>query len=235
VRSAAEFSQCRRYRWTLTRTWDESKPLVVFCGLNPSTADETQDDPTIRRELGFARDWGFGRYVKVNAYAWRSTDPKGLWQADDPIGEHNFPAITYWGKQAALFVVAWGANIQPGHAWKLRLLLTVANIQPYALKLTKTGHPAHPLFALEVGGQELADRIPAPRDLERGGIIGAANLYTVIHPLRPLEMRGRLPWHMPEQHGFVLGDQRPLPFLPCKGALGFWGNFEIRDGKAVQL
>lgn len=70
---------------------------------------------------------------------------------------------------------------------------------------------------------------------ERGGIIGAANLYTVIHPLRPIEMPQRLPWHMPEQFGFVLGDQRPLPFLPCKGALGFWGNFDIRDGKAVQL
>lgn len=77
--------------------------------------------------------------------------------------------------------------------------------------------------------------IPEPDQLERGGIIGAANLYTVIHPLRPFEMPGRLPWHMPEQYGFVLGDMRPLPFLPCKGALGFWGNFEIRDSQAVQL
>jgi hypothetical protein len=91
------------------------------------------------------------------------------------------------------------------------------------------------LFALEVGGTELANSIPEPRELARGGIIGAANLYTVIHPLRPIEMAQRLPWHMPDQFGFVLGDQRPLPFLPCKGALGFWGSFEIRDGKAVLL
>jgi len=90
------------------------------------------------------------------------------------------------------------------------------------------------LFALEVGGQALVDRIPNPDRLERGGIIGATILYTVIHPLRHIEMAGRLPWHMPEQFGFVLGDTRPLPFLPCKGALGFWGDFEIVDGKAVQ-
>jgi hypothetical protein len=90
------------------------------------------------------------------------------------------------------------------------------------------------LFALEVGGLELSNRIPAPRELERGGIIGAANLYTVLHPLRPTEMPMRLPWHMPEQYGFVLGDTRPLPFLPCKGSLGFWGSFEIRDGQAVR-
>jgi hypothetical protein len=88
------------------------------------------------------------------------------------------------------------------------------------------------LFALEV---DPTINMPGPRDLERGGIIGATNLYTVIHPLRPIEMQQRLPWHMPEQFGFVLGDTRPLPFLPCKGALGFWGNFEIVDGRAVQL
>jgi hypothetical protein len=90
-------------------------------------------------------------------------------------------------------------------------------------------------FAETVQGYQFAHDMPLPEQLERGGIVGAANLYTVIHPLRPSEMPGRLPWHMPEQYGFVLGDMRPLPFLPCKGALGFWGNFEIHDGQAVQL
>lgn len=90
-------------------------------------------------------------------------------------------------------------------------------------------------FAIKVGGGALASRIPLPDELERGGIVGTTNLYTVIHPLRPIEMKMRLPWHMPEQYGFVIADTRPLPFLPCKGALGFWGNFDLRDGKAVQL
>lgn len=144
--SAAEFSACRRYRWTLTRTWDDSKRLVVFCGLNPSTADETQDDPTIRRELGFARDWGAGRYVKVNAYGFRSTDPRGLWAVDDPIGEHNFAAIAHWAKAADIFVAAWGANIKAALAWKLRLLFDVNRITVHALGLTKSGQPVHPLY-----------------------------------------------------------------------------------------
>lgn len=90
-------------------------------------------------------------------------------------------------------------------------------------------------FARDAGGIGLASRVPWPEKLERGGIVGAANLYTVIHPLLPMQMERRLPWHMPEQYGFVLGDVRPLPFLPCKGALSFWGNFEIRDGQAVRL
>jgi len=101
--------------------------------------------------------------------------------------------------------------------------------------MKRSDYDAAALFATEVGGPALAGRIPLWNDLERGGIVGGANLYTVIHPLRPVEMPGRLPWHMPEQYGFVLGDARPLPFLPCKGALGFWGDFEIRDGQAVQL
>ncbi len=91
------------------------------------------------------------------------------------------------------------------------------------------------IFAEGVGGAALANRIPEYASLERGGIIGATNLYTVIHPLLPMQMRDRLPWHMADQYGFVIADTRPLPFLPCKGALGFWGNFDIVDGQAVQL
>jgi hypothetical protein len=84
-----------------------------------------------------------------------------------------------------------------------------------------------------VAGLDLDLPVPEPKQLARGGIVGVANLATVIHPLRPTEMADRLPWHMPEQFGFVLDASRPLPFLPCKGALGFWGDFEVRNGKAV--
>ncbi len=90
-------------------------------------------------------------------------------------------------------------------------------------------------MAEEVGGLALANAIPKPEHLQRGGIVGVTNLYTVIHPLRPVEMASRDPWHMPDQFGFVIADTKPLPFLACKGALGFWGNFEVRDGKAVRL
>jgi len=153
--TGATFSPCRRYRYALWREWDATKPTVVFCGLNPSTADETQDDPTIRRELGFARDWGFGRYVKVNAYGYRSTDPKGLWAVDDPRGEDNFLAIrvacfdAIIKREGGLFVACWGNNIRERDAWELRRMLKTEGIRVHALKLTKGGFPAHPLYLLK--------------------------------------------------------------------------------------
>ncbi len=83
--------------------------------------------------------------------------------------------------------------------------------------------------------------VPEPDGLARGGILGVAELFDVVSPLTPLQLELRVEsgkhfaWHMPEQFGFRLRNVRPLPFLPCKGALGFWGSFEIVDGKAVQL
>lgn len=74
VESSARFSDCRRYRYTLTRRFADG-PTVAFIGLNPSTADEHADDPTIRRCLGFAKRWGYGELVMLNLYALRSTDP----------------------------------------------------------------------------------------------------------------------------------------------------------------
>jgi hypothetical protein len=142
----ATFSPCERYRYTLTRSWDNDKPIVCFCGLNPSTADAKDPDPTITREIGFAKSWGYGALVKVNAYAFRSTDPKGLWSVDDPYGPDNIAAIREWAKKADLFVAAWGANIRPDQAWKLRTLFVVNRIRVHALKLTKSGQPAHPLY-----------------------------------------------------------------------------------------
>lgn len=73
-------------------------------------------------------------------------------------------------------------------------------------------------------------QLPRPEELDRGGIVGAASLIHVIEPGKKGDV-----WHFPQQYGFVLIEVQPLPFLPCRGALGFWGNFEIRDGKAVQL
>ncbi len=150
--TGATFSPCRRYRYALWREWDETKPTVIFCGLNPSTADETQDDPTIRRELDFARRWGFGRLVKVNAYAWRSTDPKGLWSVEDPRGVDNFLAIKahcfdcMHKRQGGLFVAAWGNNIRERDSNDLLRALRFEGVKVHALKLTKQGNPNHTLY-----------------------------------------------------------------------------------------
>lgn len=141
----ATFGPCRRYRYALWREWDASKPTVVFCGLNPSTADANYDDATIRREVGFARSWGFGRLVKVNAYAFCSTKPEGLWKAPDPYGPDNVEHLRYWAKKATWFVAAWGNNIRDEQAYKLRLLFIVNRVTVHALKITKQGQPHHPL------------------------------------------------------------------------------------------
>lgn len=142
----ATFSECRRYRYALWRVWDRSLPTVVFCGLNPSTADETHDDPTVRRELAFARDWGFGRYVKVNAYAWRSTDPRALWKSPDPCGDDNLGHIVAHAMESKLFVAAWGNHIRAAQETAILTAMVCARIRVHALRLTKQGHPSHPLY-----------------------------------------------------------------------------------------
>lgn len=142
VTSGAIFSTCREYRYSLWRLWDSSKPTVTFCGLNPSTADETVDDPTIRRCIGYARDWGFGQLIMVNAYAYRSTDPKGLWATMNPIGYRNIDSIVHASRVSGLFVAAWGSHIKPLHSREIRRRIK----QIHALRLTKSCEPSHPLY-----------------------------------------------------------------------------------------
>lgn len=144
VKRTAHFSPCRRWRYWLRIVWDELKPLLVVCGLNPSTADEYQDDPTLRRVQGFARDMGRGGVLMLNAFAWRDTDPKGLLSSDDPVGPENTIAnFRQWiGDQTP--VAAWGGNIA-------RKQLRYRAAQLLAIKwdcfrMTSRKDPEHPLY-----------------------------------------------------------------------------------------
>ena len=85
--SDAVFSKDRIYRYALWRTWNENLPKTLFIGLNPSTADEIQDDPTIRRCIRYSRDWGYGGYIMGNIFGYRSTNPLVLKQIKDPISK----------------------------------------------------------------------------------------------------------------------------------------------------
>lgn len=89
IRKGATFSGCFKYRYGLTRVWDESLPTVAFIMLNPSTADDDQLDPTLRRCLGFARTLGYGAMEIGNLFALKSTDPEALYSSEDPIGPLN--------------------------------------------------------------------------------------------------------------------------------------------------
>lgn len=143
----ADISDDGRYRYTLTRRWDD-RPRVVFVMLNPSTADADIDDPTIRRCIGFARRWDFGGIEVVNLFAWRATDPVELARADDPVGPDNDDHIV--ARCAGEFVVAaWGASVPYLQRRRPADVLAMArNVggQVHHLGLTKDGSPRHPLY-----------------------------------------------------------------------------------------
>ncbi len=141
--SGALFSKCRKYRYALWRIWSEEEPHAMFIGLNPSTADELQDDPTVRRCISYARSWGYGGLWMANLFALRSTDPKKLSEADDPVGTENDKWILKLSKSAAVVVAAWGNY--GGYLGRSRDIVKLIRSLCY-LKLNKTGEPAHPLY-----------------------------------------------------------------------------------------
>lgn len=144
--SNAWISGCGRYRYCLERRWS-NKTACVFIMLNPSTADATEDDPTIRRCIGFARLWGFGGVVVANLYAYRATDPRELRKADDPIGPENDEWLVRLLDHPTI-VCAWGAHADDDRVDAFRWLVRDnARARPlYCLGVTKHGAPKHPLY-----------------------------------------------------------------------------------------
>ncbi len=102
MKTDANLSECRKYRYALWRTWDKSKPYAMFIGLNPSTADETENDPTINRCINYSKDWGFGGLCMVNLFAFRATDPSDMMASKDPIGSDNDDWIKIYQKKREL-------------------------------------------------------------------------------------------------------------------------------------
>ena len=142
TRSHAVFSDCRLYRYRLERRWGEGV-LGAFLMLNPSTADEFQNDPTIRRCVAFARMWGYGGLMMTNLFAWRATDPRNMLAADDPVGPDNDQTLRATWLNAAITVAAWGAHgTHQGRGAHVRAMLPALHY----LRLTKDGHPGHPLY-----------------------------------------------------------------------------------------
>jgi len=145
MKKDAILSRNRKYRYVLWRQWDAEKPSCVFIGLNPSTADENEDDPTLRRCMNFSKDWGFGKCVMTNLFAYRATNPDELKQQQDPIGYKNNHYIKILCKQADLIVVAWG-NF--GHYLNRdkKVLKLLQDVPLMCFKITSKGQPIHPLY-----------------------------------------------------------------------------------------
>jgi len=144
--AGADFSADRRYRYRLWRRWSDAKP-ACFCMLNPSTANETELDPTLRRCVGFARAWGCGGLEVVNLFAIVSPDPKVLLTDPDPVGEGNDEAIFAAADRANVLVVGWGAFPEARErARAVAAVLGCGGRPPMCLGTTVCGHPRHPLY-----------------------------------------------------------------------------------------
>lgn len=148
--NGATFSPCRRYRYLLWRTWDTTKARLAFLMLNPSTADENVNDPTIERCQRRAIRLSYGGIVIANLFAWRATDPDALRGAVDPVGPKNDAAIFDAAEACHLIVCGWGAHpISIGRAESVIHMLNVGGFGNRLRRLgraTKDGQPRHPLY-----------------------------------------------------------------------------------------
>jgi hypothetical protein len=153
-----EFSPCRKYRYTLWREWPvedllvgecsaetQAHRYVQFIGLNPSTADETKNDPTVRRCISFARRWGYGAMVMTNIFAWRDTDPEKMKLVDEPIGPENDDWLIETAAKSGLVVAAWG-NHGDHRNRQDDVKRLLSHIKLKCFLITGKGCPIHPLY-----------------------------------------------------------------------------------------
>jgi len=163
------FSTCRRYRYTLDHAWhdllDTHAGYVAWIGLNPSTADEQQLDPTLRWVRSFTHRMGDRRFVMLNLFGLRATDSKVMLAASDPIGPDNDRWILDTCRHAAAVVCCWGSHgMHRDRAG--RVLDLLAPVLPLlALKTTAGGQPGHPLYVSSG---------TAPRPFQPGAAVAVA-------------------------------------------------------------
>lgn len=147
--ASAVISECGTYRYELCRSWASDGSTLVAVMLNPSTADASQDDPTIRRLIAFAKGWGHVRLRVVNLFAYRSVDPHDLAASSDPVGPDNDRHIAAAAVDPeAQVLCAWGAlgGIRSRNRAVMRLLVNAGRQHVHRFGLTKGGHPRHPLY-----------------------------------------------------------------------------------------
>jgi hypothetical protein len=145
--SVAVYSPCECYRYLLTREWAPDQGRALFIMLNPSTATEVQNDPTVERCERRARALGFGAFRVCNIFAFRATDPRVMRAAADPVGPDNNAAILDSLPWADSVICAWGTHgAHLGRGAQVEALLRGAGVPLFHLGLSKDGHPKHPLY-----------------------------------------------------------------------------------------
>jgi len=145
--SVAVYSDCERYRYSLTRVWGLGAQRVCFIMLNPSTATEMQNDPTVERCERRARALGFDGFAVANIFAYRATDPKVMRAVVDPVGPGNDVAILERADWAGAVICAWGTHgLYLGRGQAVEAELRGAGRPLQHLGLTQGGQPRHPLY-----------------------------------------------------------------------------------------
>lgn len=168
MKGLASFDASGKYRYSLHRRWHAGPRRVCFCMLNPSTADASRNDPTVRRCIGYAMDWGFDALEVVNIFALRSTDPGALRADEDPVGPRNTAAIVRAAGRSELVVAAWGVHGGIGDRGAAVLRRLGGGFDVRCLGMTREGYPKHPLYLPKSAQLE-----PIRRELVAdGGVIG---------------------------------------------------------------
>lgn len=148
--SNAVISPCGLYRYWLERG-PAGAPYVAWVLANPSTADASLDDPTVRKARGFTQRWGYQRFVFVNLFAYRSTDPRGLLKAKNPWGPQNDDYIRHAVMAADFVVLAWGNAVVKPLRERCRVVSKFVQRERAADKIKCLGYtadrqPRHPLM-----------------------------------------------------------------------------------------
>ncbi len=141
--SGATLSKCRKYRYVLWRKWNKSLPTIMFIGLNPSTANEHENDPTILKCINYSKNWGFGGFYITNLFAYRTFSPAILKKNNSPVGQKNNYWILKTSKLTKKTIACWGdhGTFQDRDVQVKKLIS-----QLYCININKTGQPSHPLY-----------------------------------------------------------------------------------------
>jgi len=143
----ALISECGKYRYWLHRSWDDKKKTCMFIMLNPSTADDKQDDPTIRRCINYAKKFGYGSLYVTNLFSYRATKQSDLKKAEDPVGKENDNILLAIAKKADKIIAAWGSTGKlMNRSGIIKNLLNSNGHVIFCLNITKNKEPSHPLY-----------------------------------------------------------------------------------------
>lgn len=163
VERTAVFDQTGQYRYQLGRRWRAAGHSVTFVMLNPSRADASCDDPTLRSCMQFAWRWQYAALLVVNLFGYRTPHPQELKQASDPIGDDNDRYLLQAVEEADQVVLAWGnwGSLVERDRIVLNLLIPYQSKLTY-LQLNRSGQPRHPLY---IKRSTLPQSYPVPSSL----------------------------------------------------------------------